>query len=238
MPENFKRLAIIPARGGSKRIPRKNLVKICGRSIIDYILDSAIESKLFDKIIVSSDSKEILDHVKNFPTIFPKLRPEVLSNDHATIYSVIKYEVERELIESAEYDEIWLLSATACLISANDLTKIASDSRKSVREGFPVLGVTEYEVPVQWAMNINESGNLNSIDFESFNKRSQDLNNSYHDAGCLAIFPPQIFSKFEDGVPEGNFRPCILNRNKAFDVDSPADLEIVEAMLAKKLKLT
>jgi len=238
MSENVKRLAVIPARGGSKRIPRKNLVKVCGQSMIDYIIDCAFQSKLFDKIIVSSDSQEILDHVKKFPGIFPKSRPDVLSNDHATIYSVLKYEVEKELTDSGEYDEIWLLSATACLFSANDLEQIANNIQDFIQDGFPVLGVTEYEVPVQWAMGINGLGNLTSIDFESFNRRSQDLVTFYHDAGCLAIFPPNIFSKFEDGVPEGNFKPCILNRNIAIDVDSPSDLEIVEAMLSKKLKLT
>jgi N-acylneuraminate cytidylyltransferase len=206
--------------------------------MIEYILESAIKSKLFDKIIVSSDSIEILNHVKKFPEVVPKLRPDFLSSDHAAIYSVVKYEAEKEFSESGEYNEVWLLSATACLFSENDLREIANDSQNLTRKGFPVLGVTEYEVPVQWAMGIDKLGNLTSIDFESFSKRSQDLSVFYHDAGCLAIFPAHIFSEFENGIPEGSFKPYILNRNIAFDVDSPTDLKIVEALLAKKLKLT
>jgi CMP-N-acetylneuraminic acid synthetase len=238
MSNKVRRLAVIPARGGSKRIPRKNLVEICGRSMIDYILESAIKSKLFDKIVVSSDSQEILKHVEKFPEIKPKLRPDFLSNDHTAIYSVIKYVAEKELSEPAEYDEVWLLSATACLFLENDLIEIANNTQRSIQEGFPILGVTEYEVPVQWAMEIDKFGNLKSMDFDSFIKRSQDLSIFYHDSGCLAVFPPHIFSEFKDGIPEGNFKPYILDRNIAIDVDSPTDLEIVEAMLAKKLKLT
>jgi CMP-N-acetylneuraminic acid synthetase len=238
MSNDIRRLAVIPARGGSKRIPKKNLIQICGRSMIDYILESAIKSKLFDKIVVSSDSTEILDHMKNFPEVMPKLRPEFLSNDHAEVYSVIKYEAEREFTNSGKYDEVWLLSATACLFLENDLIQIAKDIQTLTRNGFPILGVTEYEVPVQWAMQIDKSGNLKSVDFEAFVMRSQDLSTFYHDAGCLAIFPSQVFSEFKNGVPEGNFKPYILNRNIAIDVDSLTDLEIVEAILAKRLNLT
>ena len=236
MTSDIKRMAVVPARGGSKRIPGKNMIEVCGKSIIDYILLSAIHSNLFQTIIVSSDSSIILNHAGSFEGIKPKLRPDFLANDDAGIYSVMKYEYESEITESRNFDEVWLLSATACLISSDELIKISQSSFESIRDGYSVLGVTEYSAPIQWAMNIDESGLLKSLDFESSTRRSQDLSNRFHDAGCFAIFPPRVFSEFVNGIPDGFFKPYILSRDIAIDVDTPIDLEIVRAIMASKLK--
>ena len=100
-----------------------------------------------------------------------------------------------------------------------------------------MLAVTEYEVPVQWAMSIDQNNKLKTTDFTSFRNRSQDLEKFYHDAGCLAVFSPEVFDMYSDGIPDGNFDPYILDRNRAIDIDNHKDLELVRALVSYKNKL-
>jgi len=225
-----KRIAIIPARGGSKRIPGKNLVRVNGVPIIDYAIKTAIDSKLFSSVLVSSDDDSILKHASLIQGVSVNQRPERLSGDQSTIYSVLQYEVNRLSRDGVEFDEVWLISATACLLEVNDLQRMSEVfDRDSLTNS--LLGVTEYDVPIQWAMRINNDGKLSSTDFKSFLNRSQDLVKYYHDAGCIAAFRKSVFTKYVDGVPEGEFHPFVLDRAKALDIDYPQDLVLAEALL-------
>ena len=231
-----KRLVIIPARGGSKRIPGKNLVDVCGRPIINYAIEAAIASELFEEILVSSEDEEILNYAKSIKSISTSKRPKHLAGDHATIFSTLKHEYNLKRKLGKNYDEIWLLSATACLINTNDLVGLSAQFLNS-KTAMAMLGVTEFEVPVQWAMSIGENGKLKSLDFASFGNRSQDLEKFYHDAGCLAVFSPTVFEDYENGLPEGEFEPYVLDRSRAVDIDNPEDLELVRALMSLKKTL-
>ena len=233
---NPKRLAIIPARGGSKRIPGKNLVSVCGSPIIRYPIKTAIASGLFHEVLVSSDDAKILDFANKVGNVTISQRPKELSGDYSTIFSTLKYEYLLKKKLGIRYDEIWLLSATACLINKSDLVSISIafqrlDSPKAM------LAVTEYEVPVKWAMSIDQGGKLKSIDFVSFGNRSQDLEKFYHDTGCLAVFSPEVFDDYVDGIPDGSFDPYIIDRNRAIDIDNAQDLELVRALMTYKDEL-
>ena len=129
-----------------------------------------------------------------------------------------------------------MLSATACLLSKSDLVSASTAFQNLV---FPkaMLAVTEYEVPVQWAMSVDQNNKLKNTNFGSFIIRSQDLEKFYHDAGCLAIFSPEVFDPYNDGVPDGGFDPYILDRNRAIDIDNYQDLELVRALVAYKNSL-
>jgi pseudaminic acid cytidylyltransferase len=236
LEKNPKRLVIIPARGGSKRIPGKNLAEVCGRPIISYVIETAISSELFEEILVSSDDDEILNYAKGFGNITTSKRPKELAVDHSTIFSVLKHEHNLKKKLGKIFDEVWLLSATACLLDRDDLLGLSTQFLSS-KTAKAMLAITEYEVPVQWAMSIDEAGKLRSLDFDSFSNRSQDLKKFYHDAGCLAVFSPSVFESFEQGVPEGEFEPYILDRSRAVDLDYPEDLEIVRALMSQKNKL-
>ena len=231
-----KRLVIIPARGGSKRIPRKNLVDVCGRPIINYAINTAIASELFEDIVVSSDDEEILNYANNIENISISKRPKELAGDHATIYATLRHEYNVKKNLGKNYDEIWLLSATACLLSRDDLVGMSKHFLRS-ETTTAILGVTEYEVPVQWAMFIDEHGKLKSLDFASFGNRSQDLGRFYHDAGCLAAFSPLVFEDYEYAVPEGQFDPYVLDRNRAVDIDNQEDLQLVRALMSYEERL-
>lgn len=234
--KNPKRLLIIPARGGSKRIPGKNLVDVCGRPIINYAINAAVASELFEEILVSSDDEEILNYAKSIKGISTSKRPSELAGDHATIFSTLKHEYNQKKKFGKKFDEVWLLSATACLINSDDLLGLSSHFINS-KSAVAMLGVTEYEVPVQWAMSIDRNGKLRSLDFSSFGNRSQDLEKFYHDAGCLAVFSPTVFEYYESGLPEGEFEPYVLDRSRAVDIDNPEDLELVRALMSFKKKL-
>jgi CMP-N-acetylneuraminic acid synthetase len=233
---NPRRLAIIPARGGSKRIPGKNLIDICGFPIIDYPIKTAIASKLFQEILVSSDDEVILNHVMKLGNVSTSKRPKELSGDFTTVYATLRHEYLLKKQNRNSFDEIWLISATACLIDEIDLSGLAKAFKNS-KTAASMLAVTEYEVPVQWAMSIDKHGRLKSLDFASFKIRSQDLEKFYHDAGCLAVFSPSVFDTYEEGVPEGEFEPYILSRGKTVDLDYPEDLDLVRALVSQKQKL-
>lgn len=232
----IKRLLIIPARGGSKRIPGKNLIDVCGSPIIRYPIEAAITSSLFDEIVVSSDSDEILSFADKVGNITISKRPDYLAEDFSTIFSTLKYEYLQKNRNGFEFNEIWLLSATACLIGKSDLVS-ASKAFVNLGSSKAMLAVTEYEVPVQWAMSLDHNNKLKTTDFASFRNRSQDLQKFYHDAGCLAIFSPEVFNLYTDGVPDGIFDPYILDRNKAIDIDNYQDLDLVRALMAYKKSL-
>ncbi len=225
-----KRIAIIPARGGSKRIPGKNLARVSGKPIIDYPITTALDSSLFDTVLVSSDDEAILDHASAIPGVSTNVRPSKLADDMSTVYSVLSYEVQRLTETGRVFDQVWLLSATACLLEVNDLLMMAEflDQDLLIES---LLGVSEYQVPIQWAMSLKQDGKLASIDFESFLNRSQDLVKYYHDAGCVAAFRNQVFKKHLEGIPEGEFHAFVLDPNKGLDIDHPWDLILAEALL-------
>lgn len=231
-----KRLVIIPARGGSKRILGKNLIDVCGSPIIRYPIEAAIASGLFHEIVVSSDSAEILSFANRIGNITISKRPKEISGDHSTIFSTLKHEYLLKKKNGFEFNEIWLLSATACLLGKSDLVS-ASNAFQNLDSSKAMLAVTEYEVPVQWAMSIDQNNKLKTTDFTSLRNRSQDLEKFYHDAGCLAVFSPEVFDLYSDGIPDGNFDPYILDRNRAIDVDNHKDLELVRALVSYKNKL-
>ena len=229
-----KRVAIIPARGGSKRILNKNMHLINGIPIISYILNSAIKSNLFSAIIVSSDSETILNHVSKFTAVTPSKRSRVLSSDTATIYEVLRSEIESQSKEGKVYEEVWMLSATACLLDANDLIDAATKfSDTSTAEG--LLAVVKYDVPPQWALQINNQNKLTAMSFDSTQSRSQDLIQLYHDAGCLAIFQGKTFQNHEIKVPNDFFEPFVMQRFKGIDIDTYEDLYLVEALMSLNL---
>ena len=233
---NPKRLVIIPARGGSKRIPGKNLVDVCGNPIIRYPIETAIASGLFHEVLVSSDDVKILEFANKVGDIAISQRPKELSGDYSTIFSTLRHEYLLKTKLGIRYDEVWLLAATACLIDKSDLISI-SIAFQNLDSPKAMLAVKEYEVPVKWAMSIDRGGKLKSIDFVSFSNRSQDLEKFYHDAGCLAVFSPEVFDIYVDGIPDGSFDPYILDSNRAIDIDNAQDLELVRALMSYKEKL-
>lgn len=231
------RIAIIPARGGSKRIANKNIRKIDGLPIIYFILNSAKNSNLFKKIIVSTDSRKIANTVAKlgFSETLNGLRPKAYSTDKAPVYSVVQYEISKiEKFYGLEFDEVWLLSATAALLTSEDL--INASKYFLMDDNQALLGVTKSPIPIEWTLTIDKNNRLSSKNASNLKINSQKFKVRYYDSGCLAVFSKDLIKKYAKSVPIYEFTPFKLPIYKGIDVDTEEDFKLVEILSKKKFK--
>jgi len=231
----MKRLAIIPARGGSKRIPNKNIQNFCGRPMLAYILEAAADSALFDKIHVSTDSLEIAEAVRRLGFDVAFLRPPQLADDHTPIMPVLKYVLEKYLGLGVSFDSIALLMACTPMITADDLRGAAAlfDLHNGKQA---VLGVAEYPCPVEWAFRRESNGVLVPVQPGMFSVRSQDLAPAYYDAGQFCFMPSErVLAAVGAGSDEG-FLGYPIQRHQAIDIDTLDDWRFAELVFSSLLK--
>ncbi|MFK3868310.1 pseudaminic acid cytidylyltransferase [Psychrobacter faecalis] len=227
------KVAIIPARGGSKRIPRKNIKQFCGKPMIAYSIEAAIESGCFDRVIVSTDDTEIAEVAKAYNAEVPFIRPEELSNDHAGTIPVIQHAVNW-LIEECEAPEfICCLYATAPFITPEAI-KQGLQQLEDTNAAY-AFSATSYAFPIQRAFRIKPSLGVEMFEPEHFNTRSQDLEEAYHDAGQFywGTKDAWLTEKVIFG-PEST--PVILPRHRVQDIDTPEDWQRAE-LLFKAMQL-
>lgn len=230
-----RRIAIIPARGGSKRIPRKNILNFCGKPMIAYILQAAKEANLFDVIHVSTESLAIKEVVEDLGFRVDFLRPEFLADDYTPIMPVLKYVVEVYKNQGEIFDEVWLLMACAPLIDASDL-KGASNLFKIGGNAKPVISVSEYPTPIEWAFSRSDGGDLTPLEPGKFAIRSQDIKKKYFDAGLFCIFPmDRVIESDLTGSDQGLIG-YIIPKTKAVDIDDECDWKIAEALFIQNSK--
>ena len=227
--DSQRRIAIIPARGGSKRIPGKNIRNFCGKPIIAHILETAQRSGLFDIIHVSSDDRRIIDTVERlgFTVDFP--RPKELADDHTPIMPVLQFVLETYLKRGKAFDQVFLLDATAPLIDAEDLKGAAALFDK-IDDDKSLLAITEYPVPVEWAYDRAADGVLIPIQPGSFAIRSQDLGVKYYDSGCFAIFTSYRILNSDSEGDDSDYIGYVLPKYKVVDIDYPEDWFFAEAL--------
>lgn len=222
------RIAIIPARGGSKRIKNKNIVPFCGRPMIHYSLAAAKESKLFDKIHVSTDSDDIRDAAETlgFPVDF--LRAKELADDFTPIMPVLSWTLEQYNARNKTYDEVCLLMPTAPLLTAEDLIG-GHQTFLSHQKLKPALAVSSFPAPVEWAFEMSSSGDLTASQPEKLSVRSQDLAPKYFDTGMFCFFSSDHVLK---GRPpeDQSFVGHLLARDKVVDIDTMEDLALAEIL--------
>jgi pseudaminic acid cytidylyltransferase len=222
------RVAIIPARGGSKRIPKKNIKLFHGKPIITYSIDAAIKSGLFDRVIVSTDDLEIAKVANDSGAETPFIRPAELSDDHTGTNAVVCHAINFLQSQGDFINYACCIYATAPLIQIDYLRqgykKLINENKKFV---FPV---TNFPFPIQRAVRISDlDGNITPFDKASFSKRSQDLQECYHDAGQFYWGTPQAFSSEYD-LFTGSTGVIKLPRNYVCDIDTPEDWCIAEAL--------
>ena len=219
------RVAIIPARGGSKRIPRKNIKPFCGKPMIAWSIEAARLSGCFNRIIVSTDDPEIAEVARAHGAELPFMRPPELSDDHTGTIPVIAHAIDWMTCNSSLVEFACCIYATAPFVQAEDL-----------RRGFDVLqqsgadyafSVTSYPFPIQRAIRVTADRRVEMFNPEHFNTRSQDLEEAFHDAGqfywgraaaWLASTP--LFSHDAAPVP--------LARHRVQDIDTAEDWECAE----------
>jgi pseudaminic acid cytidylyltransferase len=221
-------ICIIPARGGSKRIPRKNIKLFMGKPIIAYSIEAALESDCFDHVIVSTDNQEIADIANNFGATTPFLRPAQLANDYTGTLAVINHTIEwlRKNLEQPEY--ICTLYATAPFVQAKTLCDSFDKLKQDPSKSF-CFGVTEFTFPIQRAISISKQGKIEMFQPEYFESRSQDLEKAYHDAGQFYWGKTECFQSEVRMFSEHSI-PFILPSYQVQDIDTPSDWIKAEAL--------
>lgn len=174
-------VAIIPARGGSKRIPKKNIKNFHGKPIIAWSIEAAINSNCFDKVIVSTDDPEIAAIAKEHGAEVPFIRPKNISDDYTGTMPVVNHSIDWLIRQGFCVKKVCCIYATAPFILAEDLQKGLQLLKEL--EAHYAFSVTSYAFPIQRAVRVNINGRIEMLDPGNFEIRSQDLEEVWHDAG-------------------------------------------------------
>lgn len=222
------KIGIIPARGGSQRIPRKNIRLFCGQPMIAYTIQAARESGCLDRIIVSTDDSEIADIARQYGAEVPFLRSPKLSTGKVHVRPVLCDAIERLQAGGISIDWVCMLMATAPFMQPEDLRTglqaLEADPAKQY-----AITVTSFPFPVQRAVRLTHTGGLEPLDPGSIRKRSQDLEEAYHDAGQFFWGRTDAFLGNRP-VFAGHTIPIILPRYRVQDIDTPEDWTRAEAL--------
>lgn len=222
------KLCVIPARGGSKRIPRKNIREFGGKPMIAWSIAAALDSECFDQIIVSTDDVEIADVSQQWGADVPFTRPADLADDFAGTTPVVSHAVQWYLDHGQELTAVCCLYATAPFVEPADIREGYEQLEQSALDRF-VFTATAYASPIQRALRLDpDSGEAYMWQPEQFSKRSQDLEPAYHDAGQFYWGRPQAW------LNSGNLfeasKPLVLPIWRVQDIDTEDDWIRAELM--------
>lgn len=213
-------VAIIPARGGSKRIPRKNIKEFCGKPMIAWSIEAAKASNCFDKIVVSTDDQEIADIAHEWGAEVPFLRPAKLSDDHTGTIPVMRHAIQWLGAHFGKIDFACCIYATAPFVLPKDL-QIGWDLINATACNY-AFSVTSYAFPIQRAIRITERDRVAMFNPEHFRTRSQDLEEAWHDAGQFYWGTAEAWCSERMIFGEGSM-PVRLPRYRVQDIDTAED---------------
>lgn len=221
----MKKIAIIPARGGSKRIPKKNIKSFLGKPIIAYSIEAAINSGLFDKVMVSTDDTKIAEIAQSFGASVPFLRSSKNSDDYATAIQVLTEVIEAYQNRNQIFNYACCIFPTAPFVTATKLT----DSfnlliEKNYDTVFPVL---KFSFPIQRAIKLDASNKMQMFQPEHMNTRSQDLTPAFHDSGQFYWFKPKTVLP-QKKLWTDNTGCILIDEMEGQDIDSLEDWNLAE----------
>ncbi len=221
----MKKLCVIPARGGSKRIPRKNVKPFLGRPMLSYSIAAARDSGLFDTIVVSTDDDEIAAVARDHGAETPFVRPDELANDHQGTDAVIRHAIAWFADRGTDFDATCCIYATAPLLDPRRL-RDGWDKLQQPGKRF-AFSVTSYAFAIQRALRRTDGDGVAMFWPENRMVRSQDLEPAYHDAA-------QFYWGWSDAFLNGEqlfsavAAPVVLPRAHVVDIDTPEDWEMAE----------
>lgn len=228
----MKNIAIIPARGGSKRIPKKNIKLFHGKPLIAYSIEVALKSKLFDKVIVSTDDEEIAKIAIKYGATVPFLRPKELSDDFTGTGAVVNHTLEYLKSVGENYDFVCTIYATAPFLDEKYLIEGFEKLKNS--DAHQSFSVTTMPFPIHRTFKITKDERCEMFFPEYFKTRSQDLDEAYQDAG--QFYWENLNNNFKD-MPFGKDSiPVILPRYSVQDIDTFEDWETAEIMYEVMMK--
>jgi pseudaminic acid cytidylyltransferase len=219
-------IAIITARGGSKRIPRKNIRDFCGRPIISYSIETAITSGLFQEVMVSTDDEEIAEIAKRYGASVPFMRSLETANDYATTSDVLVEVLTNYKQMGRNFDYGCCIYPTALLLTVSTLKQawdiLQNDS--TIHSVFPII---QFPSAIQRALRRNTDGIVSMFNPEYMNTRTQDLEKAYYDAGQFYWFHVNTFMENKRIYGDKSYG-LIIDEMDAQDIDNESDWKIAE----------
>ena len=225
MYKNKTFLGIIPARGGSKRLPRKNILDLCGKPLISWSIEAALKSKYISKVVVSSDDEEILNISSNFGADIIK-RPYELANDTATTFDTVKHTIDN----FENYDYIVLLQPTSPLRNEKHIDEAIELLEE--KQADAIVSVCEMDHSPLWSNTLPKDGNMNNfLRDEVLNKRSQDLEKYYRVNGAVYICKTDKLLENKSFFLKDNIFAYIMDRKSSIDIDEEIDFLFAQRVI-------
>jgi pseudaminic acid cytidylyltransferase len=220
-------IALIPARGGSRRIPRKCIRSFAGLPMIAHPIKLAQASGLFDRIIVSTDDREIAEIAMGLGAEVPSMRPAELADDHTPIVEVVRHTIRELQAQGNRFEYLCRIFATAALILPEDL--MAGYQR--MKEGSPfAMGVKAFPHPVERRLTLDEGGRVSMVQSERFATRTQDLAVTYYDPGQFCWGTPEGFLSGVPPLLTAGTAGVVLPSHRGLDIDDEDDWLLAEAV--------
>ena len=223
------RLAIVPARGGSKRIHKKNIRDFHGVPMITHVLRTAKASGLFDEIHISTEDPEILEIAAKFHEKPKFIRPQELACDHTPLLPVLKNVLTEFENLGITFDEVWMIMPCAPLIDVEDFNRAAIEYSK-LDFPSPLAAIAEYSAPIEWAFEKDENNKLKPLHPGAFRERSQDLRPKYYETGTFIVYPYEYLKHCDGSEVDQDYVGIEIDRHKAIDIDDENDWLIAEAL--------
>lgn len=220
----MSKIAIITARGGSKRIPRKNIKEFCGKPILAYSIEAAIETGIFDTVMVSTDDEEIAAIARQYGAEVPFFRSEKTADDYATTNDVLLEVLEEYEKRGQGFELACCIYPTAPFVTSERLLEGVYKLQNS--DADTLIPVVSFSYPPQRAMVIRKE-KLVFKNPEYLDSRSQDLEKHYHDVGQFYIFGVKAFQKNKK-LMVGSILPFEISELEVQDIDTPIDWELAQ----------
>lgn len=226
---NGKRvIAVIPARGGSKRLPRKNILPLGGKPLIGWTIEAAQKSQYVDDIFISTDDQKIADVVSQFGVEVPELRPEELSTDIATTQSVLFYTLEKF---GRNADIVVLLQPTSPFRSNYHIDEAIELLDK--KSAFSIISVTPCEHPPQWANTLPDNDSMKDFLRFGSGKRSQDLGEAFRLNGAIYVYDTHKLLEVGEMAYREDTYAYKMSNDSSIDVDNQIDFDMAEFFYQK-----
>ena len=214
-------IAVIPARGGSKRIPRKNINPFRGKPMIAWSIEAALNSGCFERVIVSTDDEEIAAVSINCGAEVPFMRPAKLADDQTGTAAVVRHALQWMVENGASVEYVCCLYATAPFVTPEDLSQGLNALQNAPQKQY-AFSVTSFPFPIQRAIRITQESGVEPFQPECMPMRSQDLEEAYHDAGQFYWGRPEAFLS-GISVFSRHSIPIVLPRHRVQDIDTLED---------------
>lgn len=228
----MKRLAIIPARSGSKGLPDKNILDLNGRPLMDYTIRAALDSHCFDEVMVSTDSERYAEVAKTCGAAVPFLRSEKASSDQAGSWDVVREVLTQYQAMGRTFDYIALLQPTSPLRTADDIIGAVQMLNENTVN---VVSVTEVEHPIQWCFTLPEDNSMDDFAKSPYNAmRRQELAKHYRENGAIYLVDAKKIMDPAYALYADHSRAYIMPPDRSIDIDSREDLVIAACLLQMK----